>query len=55
MYLQFGNPVFPAFGAMRAGISLSPCDFDSVIALWFLAGAPSSLRQPQVTMRAAGA
>jgi hypothetical protein len=29
--------------------------FDSVIALWFLAGAPSLLRQPHAAMRAAGA
>jgi hypothetical protein len=29
--------------------------FDSMFALWFLAGAPSFLRHPPAAMRAAGA
>jgi hypothetical protein len=28
--------------------------FDSLIALWFLAGAPSLLKRPDAAMRAAG-
>ena len=46
----WGNPIWPFMPSSAFGCMM----FDSTIALWFLAGAPSFLRRPPVTTRAAG-
>ena len=47
----WGNPIWPFMPSSAFGCMV----FDSLIALWFLAGAPSFLRQPRAAMRPAGA
>jgi hypothetical protein len=45
----WGNPIWPFMPSSAFGCMI----FDSMIAPWFLAGAPSFLRRPQAAMRAA--
>ena len=47
----WGNPIWPFMPTSAFGCMI----FDSVIALWFLAGAPSVLRRAQFAVRTAGA
>jgi hypothetical protein len=49
--LKWGNPVWPFMPSSAFGCVV----FDSMIAPWFLAGAPSFLKRPHAAMRAAGA
>ena len=44
----WGNPIWPFMPSSAFGCMI----FDSLIALWFLAGAPSFLRRPDAAMRA---
>ena len=45
----WGNPIWPFMPSSAFGCMI----FDSMIALWFLAGAPSPLKRPLATTRAA--
>ena len=45
----WGNPIWPFMPSSAFGCMI----FDSMIALWFLAGAPSLLKRPLATTRAA--
>jgi hypothetical protein len=47
----WGNPIWPFMPSSAFGCMI----FDSMIAPWFLAGAPSFLKRPHAAMRAAGA
>ena len=47
----WGNPIWPFMPSSAFGCMM----FDSLIAPWFVAGAPSFLRRPHAAMRAAGA
>src|SRR5207249_5350184 len=47
----WGNPIWPFMPSSAFGCMI----FDSLIALWFLAGAPSFLKRPHAATRAAGA
>jgi hypothetical protein len=47
----WGNPIWPFMPTSAFGCMV----FDSLIALWFLGGAPSVLRHPQIAARVAGA
>jgi hypothetical protein len=47
----WGNPIWPFMPSSAFGCMI----FDSLIAPWFLAAAPSFLRRPHAAMRAAGA
>ena len=47
----WGNPIWPFLPSSAFGCMI----FDSMIAPWFLAGAPSFLRRPHAATRAAGA
>src|ERR1700752_2133543 len=47
----WGNPIWPFMPTSAFGCMI----FDSVISLWFLAGAPSVVRRPQSAVRTAGA
>ena len=47
----WGNPIWPFMPTSAFGCMV----FDSVIALWFLASAPSVLRHPQFAVRTEGA
>ena len=47
----WGNPIWPFMPTSAFGCMI----FDSVIALWFLAGAPSVLKRPQFAVRTASA
>ena len=46
----WGNPIWPFMPSSAFGCMM----FDSMIAPWFLAGAPSFLKRPRVAMRATG-
>src|SRR5688500_7624627 len=47
-HLLWGNPIWPFMPSSAFGCMI----FDSMIALWFLAGAPSFLKRPHAAMRA---
>ena len=47
----WGNPIWPFMPTSAFGCMI----FDSMIAVWFLAGAPSFLKRPHAAMRAARA
>jgi len=47
----WGNPIWPFMPSSAFGCMV----FDSLIAAWFVAGAPSVLRRPRTVMRGAGA
>jgi hypothetical protein len=47
----WGNPIWPFMPSSAFGCMI----FDSLIATWFLAGAPSFLKRPHAAIRAAGA
>ena len=47
----WGNPIWPFMPSSAFGCMV----FDSMIAIWFLAGAPSFLERPHAAVRAAGA
>jgi hypothetical protein len=47
----WGNPIWPFMPSSAFGCMI----FDSMIAPWFLAGAPSFLKRHHAAMRAAGA
>jgi hypothetical protein len=47
----WGNPIWPFMPSSAFGCMI----FDSMIAVWFLAGAPAFLKRPHAAMRAAGA
>ena len=47
----WGNPIWPFMPTSAFGCMI----FDSMIAVWFLAGAPSFLKRPHTAMRAARA
>ena len=47
----WGNPIWPFMPSSAFGCMI----FDSMIAPWFLVGAPSFLKRPHAAMRAAGA
>jgi hypothetical protein len=47
----WGNPIWPSMPSSAFGCMI----FDSLIATWFLAGAPSFLKRSHAAMRAAGA
>ena len=47
----WGNPIWPFMPSSAFGCMI----FDSLIASWFLAGAPAFLRRPHAAIRAAGA
>ena len=47
----WGNPIWPFMPTSAFGCMI----FDGMIAVWFLAGAPSFLKRPHVAMRAARA
>jgi hypothetical protein len=47
----WGNPIWPFMPSSAFGCMI----FDSMIAVWFFAGAPSFVKSPQSAMRGAGA
>ena len=47
----WGNPIWPFMPSSAFGCMI----FDSMIALWFFAGAPSFLKRPHAAMRATAA